>query len=179
VLLSRSSPCLEALPCFQDCVTIPFVFPHKPSSLRGSSHPCCYNAVCNFAFAYDTPWSEQYKYHGQSGVNHLGTVWWEGDWKRTIALQVIHSISSLIFTGMHSHLNDMFIGTSFAVKESYCGHGLNAFGHYILQAAAKCQIRVELGWNSPSIKSPSSVTKTDFLKSLQATVCILAPYISS
>lgn len=163
---------LEALPCFQGYVTIPFVSHYKTSSLCGSSHPCCYNAVCNFAFAYDTPWFEQYTYHGWSGVNHLGPVWWEGNWNYTIALQVIHSISSLIFTGIHSHLNDMFIGTSFTVKESYCGHGLNSFSHYILQAAVKCQTRVELGLNSLSIKSPSYVTKTDLLKSLQATSLI-------
>lgn len=120
----------------------------------------------------DTPWCEQYKYHGWSGVNHLGPVWWEGNWNYTIALQVIHSISSLIFTGIHSHLNDMFIWMPFAVKESYCGHGLNAFSHYILQAAVKCQTRVELGLNSLSIKSPSCVTKTESLKSLQATSLI-------
>lgn len=167
------SPCLEALPCFQGCITIPFVFHYKTSSLRGSSHPCCYNTVCNFAFAYDTSWSEQYKYLGRSGVNHLVTVWWEGNWKYTTALQVIHSISSLIFTGIHSHVNDMFIGTS-AVKESYCGHGLNVFSHYILQAAAKCQTRVELSLNSLSIKSPPSVTETVLQKSPQATSCILA-----
>lgn len=78
----------------------------------------------------------------------------------------------LIFTGIHSHLNDMFIGTSSAVKESYCGHGLNAFNHYILQAAVKCQTGAELGLNSLSVKSPSRVTKTDWLKSLQATSLI-------
>lgn len=66
----------------------------------------------------------------------------------------------------------MFIGTSFAVKESYCGHGLNAFSHYILQAAVKCQTGVELGLSSLSIKSPSCVTQTGSQKSLQATSLI-------
>lgn len=80
------------------------------------------------------------------------------------ALQVVHSISFTNFTEIHPCLNDKFIGTTSAVKESYCGHGRDAFSHHTLQ----CQTRAELRLKSLSKKSPSCLTRTGWLKSLPA-----------